>query len=324
MERVERQTTRKIFIAAASGIVLAAVFFAAALLPAGPGESAKKFVLEKGSGLSQVAASLQSEGIIRSSLAFRILAQARQHDMKAGTYRLSPGDSSPAILSALVAGPPVARVTIPEGLSAYDIDQLLSDNNVLGRGDMIAYASAHSLEGHLFPDTYEFPIADTAEDVANMMEENFNTKAIPVLEKDGAHEKENLIIASLLEKEVTSSGDRRVVAGIIKKRLAAGMPLQIDATVCYAKRLALPSVGSFHCYPLSALDFVLPSPYNTYYKKGLPPGPIGSPGASALQAALNSENSPYWYYLSDPATGRTIFSKNQDEQALNRSRYLKI
>ena len=188
----------------------------------------------------------------------------------------------------------------------------------------MTYASGTMLEGHLFPDTYEFPLHANAKDVVAVMTENFDVHAAPILEKDPARKEENIIIASMLEKEVTSEEDRRIVAGIIKKRLKSGMPLQIDATICYAKRMRAPLNKDFACYPLTSLDFAVKSPYNTYLQRGLPPGPIGSPGVDALQAALDPKDTPYLYYLSDPASRRTIFSATGDEQASNRERYLKL
>ena len=115
--------------------------------------------------------------------------------------------------------------------------------------------------------------------------------------------------------------DQEIVAGIILKRLAEGIPLDIDATVCYAKLLGRPTSTAQAC-SLSPLDFKIESPYNTYLYKGLPPGPIGNPGTSAITAALHPQSSPYLYYLSDPATGKTIFAKTLDEQNQNRVKYL--
>jgi UPF0755 protein len=151
--------------------------------------------------------------------------------------------------------------------------------------------------------------------------DNFNVKALPLLNADSKNAQRDLILASILEKEVPSSTDQKLIAGILLKRLAAGMPLDVDATVCYAKLLENPSPAA-SCYPLTALDFKIDSPYNTYLYRGLPPGPIGNPGVSAIVAAIDPVSSPYWYYLSDPKTGKTIFAKTLDEQTQNRVKYL--
>jgi UPF0755 protein len=174
------------------------------------------------------------------------------------------------------------------------------------------------LEGHLFPDTYQFYTNDTVTDVVREMTSDFNAKAGPLL---AAAPTSTLIIASIVQKEVPDQQDQELVAGIVLKRLADGMPLDIDATVCYAKLLQSPSSTAQTC-SLSVLDFKIDSPYNTYLNKGLPPGPIGNPGTSAITAALHPQGSPYLYYLSDPATGKTIFAKTLDEQNQNRVKYL--
>jgi UPF0755 protein len=130
------------------------------------------------------------------------------------------------------------------------------------------------------------------------------------------------VLASLVEREVPLAEDQRRVAGILEKRLAVGMPLQVDATICHIKKIrAGSSVG---CYPLSPLDFAVDSPYNTYLHMGLPPQPIGNPGIQAIMAVLDPLPSRYWYYLSDPATGKTVWSETLDEQEANRVKYLKV
>jgi UPF0755 protein len=189
---------------------------------------------------------------------------------------------------------------------------------VIRSGALIAVARAQNLEGHLFPDTYQFYTDGNVEEVIQEMTTDFNAKAGPLLISAPTS---TLIIASIVEKEVPNQQDQEIVAGIILKRLADGMPLDIDATVCYAKLLAAPTSTTQAC-SLTTLDFKIDSPYNTYLNKGLPPGPIGNPGTSAITAALHPQSSPYFYYLSDPATGKTIFAKTLDEQNQNRVKYL--
>jgi UPF0755 protein len=108
----------------------------------------------------------------------------------------------------------------------------------------------------------------------------------------------------------------------MKKRMNVGMKLQMDATLCYMKEVV--AQAPLPCYPLTSLDFKYDSPYNTYLYKGLPPGPIGNPGTSSIRAALNPRPSPYWFYLSDPLTKRTVFSETLDEHEDNRVKYLKV
>jgi UPF0755 protein len=214
---------------------------------------------------------------------------------------------------------------IPEGSNIFDIDRILSSALVIHPGELINSTGTQKLEGHLFPDTYQFYTNANVADVVKVMTDNFNAKAAPLLAADPANATRTLIIASIVEKEVPDQADQEIVAGIILKRLADNMPLDIDATVCYAKLLAQPASAAAptaQACSLSALDFRIDSPYNTYLNKGLPPAPIGNPGTSAITAALHPQASPYFYYLSDPATGKTIFAKTLDEQNQNRVKYL--
>lgn len=211
-------------------------------------------------------------------------------------------------------------VTIPEGMTAIEIDQVLAEGGVTAPGAVRAIAERDSLEGYLFPDTYRFRPGSDPEAVVRRLRETFDQKAGPVLAGNPAKAQETVVIASLLEKEVPDPVDRRIVAGIIEKRREAGMPLQLDATVCYLKELAS---STQHCYPITAVDLTYASPYNTYLYRGLPPGPIGNPGVGALTAALDPQASPYWFYLSDPATSRTIFSRTNEEHEAAKDRYLR-
>ena len=128
---------------------------------------------------------------------------------------------------------------------------------------------------------------------------------------------EILTLASLVQKEIKDPYEMRIAAGILKKRLEAGIPLQIDATLCYLKE-----IEGNGCLPITQADKTVDSPYNTYLYRGLPPGPISNPGLDAIRATLNPANSPYLYYVSDPKTGRTVFGKTLDEHNQNVIKYL--
>ncbi len=211
-------------------------------------------------------------------------------------------------------------VTIPEGYTARQIDALLAEKGITPAGSVTAIAVRDELEGYLFPDTYRFKKGTDPEAAVRRLRETFDLKAGPVLPADPVKAREAVIIGSMLEREVPDPADRRIVAGIIKKRLEIDMRLQIDATICYQKEL---TAGIAPCYPIMAVDLTSDSPYNTYLYRGLPPGPIGNPGVGALTAALDPQASPYWFYLSDPATSRTIFSRTNEEQEANRAKYLR-
>ncbi len=282
------------------------------------------FQVSPGEGFRAVARNLYGARLIRSPFAFDLfsMVDGRAFTLKPGLYKLSPSMDTPQIVAMLSGGGAgEATVTIPEGSNVYDIDRILSAALVIRPGALINFTSTQDLEGHLFPDTYRFYTDSDAGSVVREMEDDFNTKAAPLLAADPVNKERDLIIASILEKEVPDETDREIVAGIILKRLADGMPLDIDATICYAKLQAAHALASQNC-SLSPLDFKIESPYNTYLHKGLPPASIGNPGISAITAALHPRSSPYFYYLSDPATGKTIFAKTLDEQNQNKVKYL--
>lgn len=323
---IERIRENQVRIGAGAVCAVVAGFFLWSLMPrAWGGVPAQPFEVMRGDGFEGIVERLHDEGLIRSPFALKVYALlfGTADALKPGRYELAPSMSGPRILSALAAGAArEATVVIPEGGSIYDIDRILSTNRVLKEGELVTYALPRRLEGYLFPDTYQFFEGASAAEVAQKMLDNFERKARPILERDPVHVAENLILASLVEREVVGYDDQRMVAGILKKRLTGGMPLQVDATICYIKKVRAESpVG---CYPLSALDFAADSPYNTYVRRGFPPHAIGSPGVQAILAVLAPQKSPYWYYLSDPQTGKTVWSETLDEHEYNRVKYLKV
>lgn len=307
-------------------LILATGYFIFELEPvAGKAGAARNFEIKSGDGFREIASNLAVENLVRSKLAFELLALATgtAGKLKPGIYELSQTMGASEILSELVSGiHEQVAVTIPEGASAYEIDKILSDAGIASPGALVDFSIKNKIEGKLFPDTYNFFRGSETADVVQKFLANFEAKAASALKSGSGDSEMNLILASLVEKEVPDYEDRQIVAGIILKRLKANMPLQIDATICYAGRAAA-YPRPFSCYPLARLDFKIDSPYNTYLHTGLPPGPIGNPGLSAINAVLNPKNSPYWFYLSDPVTRKTVFAKTLDEQERNRARYLK-
>jgi UPF0755 protein len=215
---------------------------------------------------------------------------------------------------------PEIEVTIPEGSTIYDIDRILTAADVIQQGALINSTSSQSLEGMLFPDTYYFFPSSTAPAVIQKMESDFNVKAEPLLTPAGENAQDDLIIASIVQKEVASSTDQAIVAGILEKRLAMGISLDVDASICYIKQQENPT--STQACSLTAADFKIDSPYNTYLYRGLPPTPIGNPGVQAIEATLNPVSSTYLYYLSDPKTGETIYAATLAQQEANQKKYL--
>ncbi|MFA4999170.1 MAG: endolytic transglycosylase MltG [Parcubacteria group bacterium] len=223
---------------------------------------------------------------------------------------------------------PVRKITIPEGLTSYQIDKILFENHIISEEGSFAslkadkfneywfLKGADTLEGFLFPDTYEFYENSSPKVVARKFLENWNEKA-SVLFVSKSDVLEKVIMASLIEKEIPDDKDERAIAaGVIFKRIKEGIPLQIDATLCYIK-------DKYWCDKVIPSDKEIDSLYNTYKNKGLPPGPISNPGLSAIKAALFPEASEYWYFISDPKTGKTVFAKTLDEHTQNIVKYLR-
>lgn len=222
---------------------------------------------------------------------------------------------------------PKITITIPEGYTLAQIDETLTTAGVLNGGKLsnfkpadfdypfFAAATGNSLEGFLFPDTYEFFLNSPSRVVAKKMLDNFALKTAGVLDPEKAYR--TVILASMIEKEVPDkNGDREMVAGVLNNRLSLGMLLNVDATVCYAE-------SPLGCAGVKDIDFTIDSRYNTYRYKGLPPGPISNPGLSAIEAAAEPRASNYLYYLSRSDTKETIFSKTLDEHNKNIVKYLK-
>jgi UPF0755 protein len=216
--------------------------------------------------------------------------------------------------------------TIFEGLTLSQVHyytnvpvELLQLSDYRDKYDFLAdipqYAT--SLEGYLFPDTYYFNYGDTAIEVAKTMLANFGEKLTSKLRSEiknqGKTIYEIVTMASLIEKEAATDTDRKLISGVLWKRLDAGMRLQVDATVLYATG----KTGS-----VSIEDTKTDSPYNTYMHAGLPAGPICSPSLNSILAAIYPQDSPYWYYLATPE-GKTIFSKTLEEHNAAKYKYLK-
>ena len=286
----------------------------------------KMFKINNGESFLEITNNLYKEKLIRSKISFVFLGFLTGQFLKihSGLYKLNSNLNSINILFLLSSGKgKEVRVLIPEGETLYEIDAILAENNVLKKGELIDYIKKNNLklEGYLMPDTYIFFYDSKPEDVIKKMTDNFNLKIKPLIEEKKANETSTLILASMLEKEAPDFEDRKIIAGILLKRLKLNMPLQVDATICYIK--IIQNNGPINCLPLLPLDFKINSEYNTYVNKGLPPGPISNPSKEAVLAVLNPIESEYLYYLSDPITKKTIFSKTLEEHNKNILKYLK-
>jgi len=326
----------KIFLQAFAMFILTAIFYYVFLLSAVSDSSAMVNVfIDDGSGMKDIASLLKDKNLIRSELAFKIhsFSTGSAHILKPGNYNLTPDLRTPAIVRRLVNGPDPIKVLITEGMSLKDIENKLIALGLLQQGELINYEiqdikdeytfleSRKSLEGFLFPDTYQFFPDSNPRAIVKKFLDNFEKKALPFFEVDSEKfDYDFLIIASLIEREISISEDRRLVSGILWKRFKIGMPLQIDATVAYVK-----CGNKFEdCEPLTRSDFKVNSLYNTYYYRGLPPTPIANPGLDSIVAAFKPKKSEFLYYLSDPITKKTFFSRTLEEHNEKRARYLHL
>jgi UPF0755 protein len=175
-----------------------------------------------------------------------------------------------------------------------------------------------SLEGYLFPDTYEVREDETAKEVVAKILSNFDRKVskdiLSKIKNQGKTLYQVLIMASVLEKEVKGFEDKKIVAGILWKRLRNGWKLQVDSTLTY--------ITNRKSLELTKDDLTVNSPYNTYKHYGLPPSPICNPGLDSIKAAVSYKDSPYWFYLTTK-DGKTVFSRTLREHNYNRWKYLK-
>lgn len=287
--------------------------------------------IPSGSGALEIGRILENAGVIRSAFAFRIYSTLNglARNLKAGTYEVCSCNSTQQIALSIASGDARSTdiaVTVPEGMNVWEIDSLLTERKLILEGTFAR--QFREREGTLFPDTYRFG-ADVASGsrmfsdavpFADAFYDGFKRKAAGFSE-------EQVIIASMLEKEAKTPDDMRLVAGIIARRREIGMALQIDATVAYGWCLArwLPMSSSANCDATQtpiATEVKVDGPYNTYTRKELPAGPISNPGLVALQASANPTASDFLYYLSTRDGSRLIFSKTLEEHLQNRQKYL--
>jgi UPF0755 protein len=294
------------------------------------------FLVQKGMNSKEIAIALQKQGLIKSDWFFRlyVIIFNQRTKLQAGRYDLSSSMSIATIAQKIALGETIKNtVTIVEGWDVQDMAEYLADKKIYTTNDFIGATKSSSkyfdflqdkpnsvsLEGYLFPDTYEISGSETSQELVLDMLNNFDRKLTPDLRAEIKKQKKTIFqivtMASILEKEVKALDDKKIVAGILWKRIAEGMPLQVDATINYITR-------KDHAGALIA-DTKIDSPYNTYKYYGLPKGPISSPGLDSLRAAIYPTKTDYWFYLSASKTGKTIFSKTLDEHNRAAQKYLK-
>lgn len=290
---------RALYITGVVGAVtLAYLFLFSAPAPFPTGQV---LAVESGQSVTSVASELRALGAIRSALMFKVFAKAFG-GAQAGWYGLT-GENVISLawrVSHGDTGLSPKKVTVPEGSSVREVSEL------------VGVVLPKSEEGFLFPDTYYFLPGSPQDMIVERMHARYEEVVAPLrpqIAASGHSEKEIVTMASILEKEARLPETRRMVAGILWKRIELGMPLQVDAVFGYIK-----NTDTYHP---TLDDLKIDSPYNTYLHRGLPPGPINNPGEDAIRAALEPTKSPYLYYLTGK-DGTMHYAKTFDEHVANK------
>jgi len=296
----------------------------------------KIFLIKKGDNLFQIAQNLEEEGLIRNRFLFDfyVILKGKERKLQAGEYLLSPAMNSGQIAKKIILGDTAKEIlTIIEGWNVRDIGSYFEEKMICQSEDFLEIISNDfsqefsfltdkpkklNLEGYFFPDTYEINRGIEIGEIVDKILNNFDKKLTQDLRDEIQKQKKTIFeivtMASLIEKEVRNLEDKKIVSGILWKRLKSGMPLQVDATISY--------ITGKKTTQVSIEETKIDSLYNTYKYRGLPLGPISNPGLESILAAIYPEENPYWYYLSTPE-GKTIFSKTLEEHNIAKAAYLK-
>jgi UPF0755 protein len=271
----------------------------------------KTVLLRPGWGVRRIAAELKSEGVIRSATAFVVWHRLHNAErLRAGEYLFATSADTRDVMARLVRGDFLVRtITVPEGYTMFDIADAVEETGLGSREDFLKQAQSQtnliedfapkavSLEGYLFPDTYQFTRTQGMKDIVETMVRRFRKEAVALnisTDTPQSDVQQLVTMASIVEKETGASQERSLVASVYYNRLAKNIALDADPSVIYAHLLDGTYSGTLH-----HSDMWINSPYNTYRYAGLPPGPIGNPGRLALEAAMHPATSDFYYFVSD-------------------------
>ncbi|MEK7551983.1 MAG: endolytic transglycosylase MltG [Patescibacteria group bacterium] len=278
------------------------------------------FTIEKGETLGEIAKNLKKENLIKSTFWLKnsVIFLKKENNIPAGDYFFDKPIGAFNLAKRITRGDfglQSIRITIQEGLNIFEIADLLQKNfTKFDREEFIQLAK--DKEGYLFPDTYFFAPNTKTKDFIEIMERNFEEKIKVIkdeLENFGKPLDKVLTMASIVEKEASTTEARRMIAGILWKRLEIKMPLQVDVTFKY--------INGKNTYQLSKKDLKIDSPYNTYLYSGLTPTPISNPGLNAILATIQPEENDYLYFLSDK-NGNMFYAESFEEHVANKNEHL--
>jgi UPF0755 protein len=313
--------TKIVLVSAIAVLCILGLSFFLVNRPPSEGSSYPKTVTIGSGSFTATINTLKASDLVRSPQFFNFIGRVTgaSDEVKSGVYLFNQPVSALELLARLRDadyGVKIIKVTIPEGLTTREIASTLKKSGMLfSEEDFLKVASKK--EGYLFPDTYEFRETETPEEVTREMEVNFVKKVEPLLQSvdDKSFKLQDVVkMASIVEEEATTELDRKKVAGILWKRLKAGMPLQVDAAFAY--------VMAKSTWTLTTADLQVDSPYNTYRYKGLPPTPITNPGFSSISSTVAYTETPYLFYLSDKE-GNMYYARTYTEHKANIEKYLR-
>jgi UPF0755 protein len=348
-----KKINKAIILLIASFFLLFFIYNRAVSLPSGPGEE-RTFIVSQGEGAVSIASNLKKEGLIRSEYFFKLYSifSGARDSFRSGSHTLSPEMNIKEITAELTKKiylRPEERVTFIEGWNLRDYAKILEEKDLIDSDSFFSLVGEplidyrlkggdfyprdysnifsfleskplhYSLEGYLFPDTYNFFTDSDPDDIIIRILRNFDQRLSSEMRKEidrqGKSIHEILTMASIIEKEVRSVDDMRIVSGIFWNRIRSGQALQSCATLAY--------ILGINKAQYSYEDTRVNSPYNTYINRGLPPGPISNPGIRAIEAAIYPENTSYNYFLTSSITGETIFSRTYEEHVINKNRHIR-
>ena len=294
--------------------------------------------IQKNASVSEIAQLLQDQGVIQSAVLFKAFYNNLESEgsFQYGTYPLNsnmPYNTIIAELQQYATSQEEVKVVFPEGLTLYDMGELLESNNVCGADEFIEAINTknygfdfednlwandlrfHQLEGYAFPDTYNFFINENPVSVAKKMLKNYQNRVSKIMENavsaTGLSQENIMIIASIVQREASTITDMKKVASVYLNRLSAPNEfsrLQADPTRDYANQLKL---------QMDIINQEIIDAYNTYEGLGLPPGPICNPGLDAIQAVLALEETPYYYFCTDAKTGEFYYAETLEQHNAN-------
>ncbi len=284
------------------------------------GEDETIFMVDRGMGVSSIAARLEAQGLISRARLFSIGVRlhGEENRLKAGEYAIPSGASMAEIMEILISGDSVMHwITVPEGLANVQIIPIIEANEVL-TGEMPELPA----EGHVLPETYDFLRGTTRTELVARMNRELEETLAELWESRAENlplesPEEALILASIVQKETGIAEELPLVAGVFINRLRQGVQLQSDPTIIYGLTGGAP-LG----HPLRQSELARENPYNTYQIPRLPPTPIAAPGRAALEAVLNPPDTDYFFFVADGSGGhafaRTLSEHNRNVANLRR------